>query len=322
MCPNILEVKNLETFFFTRWGIVKAVNKISFNVKKGEVLGLVGESGSGKSVTAASIMRLVPEPAGWIKGGTIIFNGENLLDKNKREIRKIRGKKISMILQDPMTSLNPVFTIGNQVGESLKTHQQLKGKNMMDRAAELLKSVGIPSPRKRLDNYPHELSGGMKQRVVGAIALSCKPELLIADEPTTSLDTTIQAQYLRLLRHLQTTHGLSMIFITHDFGVVAKICDRVAVMYAGKIVELTDVRELFKKPMHPYTDALIKSVPKVEEKVKYLPSIDGQPPDMTMLDSGCSFFPRCREAMDRCRVEFPPSIMVTENHMVKCWKYK
>ena len=260
-----LEVENLKTYFFTRRGVVKAVDGVSFSVNQAQTFGLVGESGCGKSVSCLSILRLVPEPAGRIVGGRILLGGENLLEKTEEKMRKIRGSRISMILQDPMTSLNPVFTIGDQLFEALQLHRHLKGQSLLDRGKELLKKVGIASPEFRLRNYPHELSGGMKQRVVGAIALSCEPHLLICDEPTTSLDVTIQAQYLSLLKELQQQAGLTMIFVTHDFGIVARMCDRVGVMYAGRMVEVADCRELFNNPTHPYTKALMSSVPKLDE---------------------------------------------------------
>jgi oligopeptide/dipeptide ABC transporter ATP-binding protein len=317
-----LEVKDLRTYFFTRWGTVKAVDGVSFSLKKGETLGLVGESGCGKSITCLSILRLIPEPTGRIIGGQILLQSEDLLTKSKDEMRHIRGGRISMILQDPMTSLNPVFSIGNQLTEAIKLHTGLKGKKLWDKAVEMLEKVHIPSPGSRMRNYPHELSGGMRQRVVGAIALSCEPSLLIADEATTSLDTTIQAQYLRLLRELQEQVRLTMIFVTHDFSIVARMCHQVAVMYAGKILEVGDVRELFNRPLHPYTELLMKSVPKVEERVERLVSIEGQPPALHHLPQGCVFAPRCPFAEDRCgREGHPSTVEVTEGHLVSCWKY-
>lgn len=317
-----LEVQDLRTYFFTRWGTVKAVDGVSFTLKEGETLGLVGESGCGKSVTCLSLLRLVPEPAARIAGGQILLGGEDLLKKSKEEMRKIRGSKISMILQDPMTSLNPVFNIGNQLTEAIKLHRGLRGKSLRQRAREMLEKVRISSPEARLRNYPHELSGGMKQRVVGAIALSCEPHLLIADEPTTSLDATIQAQYLKLLCELQKQVRLTMIFVTHDFGIVARMCSRVAVMYAGKIVEIADVRELFNHPLHPYTKLLMKSVPRVEEGIERLVSIEGQPPPLHHLPPGCVFALRCPCVEDGCRLkEYPPSVQVTDGHSVSCWKY-
>lgn len=318
---DFLEVNKLKTYFFTRRGIVKAVDGVSFKVKEGETFGLVGESGCGKTVTALSIMRLVPEPGGRIVGGEIFLQGEDLVPKSQNEMRKIRGSKISMILQDPMTSLNPVFTIGNQLTEAIKIHSDLKGQRIWDKAKEILQKVHIPSPEVCLRNWPHQLSGGMRQRVVGAISISCEPRLLIADEPTTSLDATIQVQYLRLLRELQETTGLTLIFITHDFGIIARMCQKAAVMYAGKIVEIAKVKELFDHPAHPYTQALMKSVPQVEKKVDRLASIEGQPPLLHHLPPGCIFAPRCSTEKARCRTDqYPPEIEISNGHFVSCWK--
>ncbi len=274
----VLEVNDLQTYFVSKWGTVKAVDGISFKLKKGETLGIVGESGSGKSVTVTSLMRLVPSPPGHIVGGEVLLEGQDLLKLSDKEMEKIRGDKLAMILQDPMTALNPVFDIEDQVGEALGIHEGLKGNTLKDTVIEMLKKVRIPAADTRMKDYPHQLSGGMRQRVVGAIGISCNPVVLIADEPTTSLDATIQAQYLNLLNELQEETGVGIIFITHDFGVVAKMCDRVAVMYAGKIVEQADVREIFNNPQHPYTQALIASVPKMEENVDRLYAIPGNPP--------------------------------------------
>lgn len=316
----LLEVRDLRTHFFTRWGVVKAVDGVSFALSKGETLGIVGESGCGKSVTALSILRLVPRPAGRIIGGAILLEGEDLLKKSEREMREIRGSRISMILQDPMSSLNPVFSVGEQVAEALRIHQGLEGNRLWEHAKEMLHRVKIPSPELRLQAYPHQLSGGMRQRVVGAIMLSCQPAILIADEPTTSLDVTIQAQYLRLLKGLQEEMGLALIFITHDFGIVAKMCDRVAVMYAGRIVETAGVRELFNSPRHPYTVALLNSVPRLEGQVEQLASIEGQPPPLDALPPGCPFAPRCAHAREVCRRDYPPEASVTTDHRASCWK--
>jgi oligopeptide/dipeptide ABC transporter ATP-binding protein len=319
---DFLEVNKLQTYFFTRRGIVKAVDGVSFKVKEGETFGLVGESGCGKTMTALSLMRLVPEPGGRIVGGKILLQGEDLVKKNEKEMRKIRGSKISMILQDPMMSLNPVFTIGNQLTEAIKIHIGLKGKSLWDRAKKMLQMVHIPSPEVCLKNWPHQLSGGMRQRVVGAISISCEPRLLIADEPTTSLDATIQVQYLRLLRELQEKTSLTLIFITHDFGIIARMCQRAAVMYAGKIVEIANVKELFDHPAHPYAQALMKSVPKVEERVERLTSIEGQPPPLHHLPPGCIFASRCGSEKHKCQPdEYPPSIEIENGHFVSCWKY-
>ena len=319
---DFLEVEELKTYFFTRWGTVKAVDGVSFSLKEGESLGLVGESGCGKSMTCLSILRLVPQPAGRIVGGKIFLQGENLLEKDEEEMRRIRGAKISMILQDPMTSLNPVFTIGDQVMEGIKIHRGLKGRRLWERAVEILKMVRIPSPEARLRNWPHELSGGMRQRVAGGIALSCDPRLLIADEPTTSLDATIQVQFLGLLRQLQMETGLALIFVTHDFGVVARVCDRVGVMYAGKMVEMAGVRDLFNHASHPYTQALMKAVPKMEDRAERLASIDGEPPKLHSIPPGCAFAARCSDSKDRCDPDrFPPRVEIGEGHWVSCWRY-
>lgn len=316
---EVLQVKNLKTYFFTRGGVVKAVDDVSFSLREGETLGLVGESGCGKTITALSILRLVPPPAGRIVGGNIVFHGEDLLKKSEREMSKIRGGQISMILQDPMSSLNPVFTIGEQVAEPLRVHQKIRGNAVWEKVKEMLRLVRIPSPEVRMKEYPHQMSGGMRQRIVSAIALSCQPRLLIADEPTTSLDMTIQAQFLRLLKEVQQQLGVSMIMITHDFGIVARVCDRVAVMYSGKIVESASTRELFNNPMHPYTIALMNSLPRLEVKVPKLYSIEGQPPDLRNMPAGCAFAPRCPEAKDICQKSFPETATVNEGHEVRCW---
>jgi len=316
----VLKVENLRTYFRTRWGEVKAVDGVSFELRKGETLGIVGESGSGKSVTMLSMMRLIPIPPGRIVEGTITLDGEDLLQLSESEMSKVRGSKIALIIQDPMTSLNPVFSIGNQVTEAIRIHQDIPKRSVMEKALEVLRKVNIPAAESRIRDYPHQLSGGMRQRVVGAIGISCQPLVLIADEPTTSLDVTIQAQYLKLLRDLQQESGMSLIFITHDFGIVAKMCDRVAVMYAGKIVEEGSVRDIFNKPSHPYTEALLASVPKMEEDVDRLYAIEGQPPLLHDLPVGCSFADRCPYVMDRCREEYPPEFPVDEGHYSACWR--
>ena len=288
----VLEVNDLRTYFVTRWGLVKAVDGVSFDLRRGETLGIVGESGSGKSVTALSIMRLVPSPPGHIVGGSVHLSGEDILQLDEKEMEKVRGDRVAMVLQDPMTALNPVFDIDDQVGEALKIHRNMKGNALREQVIDMLRKVRIPAPEVRLRDYPHQLSGGMRQRVVGAIGISCDPEVLIADEPTTSLDVTIQAQYLRLLKDLQAETGVGIMFITHDFGIVAKMCDRVAVMYAGRIVEHADVRTIFNNPKHEYTKALINSVPKLEEKTGRLAQIDGQPPLLYNLPTGDAFAER------------------------------
>jgi len=318
MAKRLLEVQNLKTYFRDQNATVKAVDGVSFYVDEKETLGIVGESGSGKSLTSLSILRLVPKP-GRIVEGKILLEGRDLLKLSEKQMRRVRGEKISMVLQDPMTSLNPAFTVGNQIGETISTHLKVKGKALTARIIEMLKQVKIPSPETRIHAYPHQMSGGMKQRVVGAIAISCQPRLLIADEPTTSLDVTIQAQYLELLKELQRKMGMSLIFITHDFGIVADICDRVAVMYAGQIVESAPVRTIFYEPAHPYTAALLQAVPKLETKVDRLTSISGQPPNPASLPAGCRFAPRCPYADEKCRQEEPPIFAIEDNHHVKCW---
>jgi oligopeptide/dipeptide ABC transporter ATP-binding protein len=312
-------VKDLRTHIVTRWGTVRAVDGVSFTVGEGETLGLVGESGSGKSMTCLSILRLVPRPAARIEGGTVLLDGDDLLAKTEREMVAVRGKKVSMILQDPMSSLNPVFSIGMQVREPLALHHRLRGSALVERAVQLLASVGIASPAARLRAFPHQLSGGMRQRVVGAMAISAPPRLLIADEPTTSLDLTIQAQYLRLLKEIQARHRLAMIFVTHNLGIVARMCDRVAVMYAGRVVEAGPVRTIFASPAHPYTKALLDSVPRLAAARARLTAIEGQPPDLASAEPGCAFAPRCAKVMDRCRVEAPPEIAVAPGHTTRCW---
>jgi oligopeptide/dipeptide ABC transporter ATP-binding protein len=305
MHEKILEVKNLTTQFKTEKGLVTAVDNVSFDVYKGRTLGIVGESGSGKSVTALSVMRLIPNPPGIIASGEVLFKGKNILEYSDNEIRKIRGNHISMIFQEPMTSLNPVFTVGNQIEEVLRLHQKLSAKDATAKAIELLKLVGIPSPEKRIAEYPHQLSGGMRQRVMIAMALACEPSILIADEPTTALDVTIQAQILDLMNKLQDELGMGIILITHDLGVVAETCHDVAVMYCGKIIERADVKTLFQSPKHPYTRGLIDSIPSFDsttDEVKHrLNTIEGIVPSLYALPKGCYFQNRCFNAEDDCR---------------------
>ena len=319
---NVLEVKDLKTYFFTSRGVVKAVDGVNFTIKERETLGLVGESGCGKTITCLSILRLVPAPAGRTVGGEIIFEGQDLLSKSEGEMRNIRGSKISMILQDPMVSLNPLYTTGDQVAEPVKIHQKLTPQLAWEKAKEMLSRVKIPSPEVRMKDYPHQMSGGMRQRVVGAMVLSCQPRLLIADEPTTSLDVTIQAQFLKLLKELQQQQNFAMIMVTHDLGIVAKVCDRVAVMYAGKIIENGDVREIFYHPAHPYTKALLGSLPKMDVKEEKLYTIEGQPPELHDLPPGCRFSPRCPSVMEICRKEYPPQFTIKDSHLVRCWLLK
>ena len=319
MSAAVIDVRNLKTHIVTRWGTIKAVDDVSFTVAPGETLGLVGESGSGKSMTCLSILRLVPRPAARIVGGAVILDGEDLLEKSEREMQRIRGRRVAMILQDPMSSLNPVFSVGMQVREPLAGYHGLSGRALRSRAVDLLASVGISSPESRLAAFPHQLSGGMRQRVVGAMAIAAPPRLLIADEPTTSLDLTIQAQYLRLLEELQERYRLAMIFVTHNLGIVAKMCDHVAVMYAGRIVEAGPVEEIFRAPLHPYTRALLESVPRLGESAEWLTAIEGQPPDLAALPRGCAFAPRCPRVMDRCRAEEPPELAIAPGHSTRCW---
>jgi oligopeptide/dipeptide ABC transporter ATP-binding protein len=309
----------LRTHIVTRWGTIKAVDGVSFALGEAETLGLVGESGSGKSMTCLSIVRLVPRPAARIVGGEVRLDGADLLAKSEAEMQRIRGRKVAMILQDPMSSLNPVFSIGMQVREPLTMYHGLRGAAVVTRAARLLASVRIPSPETRLRAFPHQLSGGMRQRVVGAMAIAGPPRLLIADEPTTSLDLTIQAQYLGLLKDLQSQHRFAMIFVTHNLGIVARTCDRVAVMYAGRIVEAGPVRRLFRTPAHPYTRALLESIPRFGARRETLTAIAGQPPDLAALPPGCAFAARCPAVMDRCRVEAPPETVIDAGHTTRCW---
>jgi oligopeptide/dipeptide ABC transporter ATP-binding protein len=316
--PAVIDVRNLRTHIVTRWGTIKAVDGVSFALDEGETLGLVGESGSGKSMTCLSVVRLVPRPAARIVGGEVRLDGDDVLAKTDAEMQQIRGRKIAMILQDPMSSLNPVFSIGMQMREPLAMYHGLRGGAVATRAAELLAAVRIPSPAARLRAFPHQLSGGMRQRVVGAMAIAGPPRLLMADEPTTSLDLTIQAQYLGLLKELQQRHRFAMIFVTHNLGIVARTCDRVAVMYAGRIVEIGPVRRIFTQPAHPYTRALLESIPRFGVRRERLTAIAGQPPDLASLGAGCAFAARCPAAFDRC-AEAPPEVTITAGHTTRCW---
>ena len=314
----ILEVKDLQTYFFNRQGVTKAVDGISFSLRQGETLGIVGESGCGKTMTALSLLGLIPKPAARIVSGQIILDGQDLVQLSSQEMRQIRGRKISMILQDPQTSLNPVFSIGNQVIEALSISHRENRSSMVKRAVEALRNVRVAAPESRLNDYPHQMSGGMKQRVLGAIAIASVPKVIIADEPTTALDVTIQLQYLRLLKDIQAETGMAIIFITHDFGIVARMCDRVAVMYAGRIVESADVRSLFNNPTHPYTQALIASVPQMD-RTDRLFAIDGQPPALFDLPEGCHFADRCIHAQTRCHQEYPGNFQAGDDHSAACW---
>lgn len=319
MSEKLLEIKDERLSFFTPAGEVKALNGVSFSMEEGEVLGIVGESGSGKSVTAYSVMGLTAHP-GKLIGGTINFNGHQIEKMSEKEMRKIRGNEVSIIFQDPMTSLNPVYTIGNQITEVICLHTGKSKKEAHDRAKELLELVGINEPAKRLKQYPHELSGGMRQRVMIAIALACEPKLLIADEPTTALDVTIQAQILELMQELRKKLGMSIIMITHDLGVVASMCERIAVMYAGHIVEYGTADEIFYEPKHEYTKGLIKSIPKlnVQETERLIP-IEGQPVDLLNPPAGCPFAPRCANCMKICLREMPPKTELSDTHYSQCW---
>ncbi|WP_067841970.1 ABC transporter ATP-binding protein [Amphibacillus sediminis] len=318
----ILEIRNLQTSFFTDKFEVKAVDGVNFAVPKGKTLGIVGESGSGKSITSLSILRLIQNP-GKVKGGEVIFKGENLLDKTEAQMRQIRGNEISMIFQEPMTSLNPVYTVGQQISESFQIHQKMSKKEAMLRSVEMLKLVGIPSPERRVKQYPHELSGGMRQRVMIAMALACDPELLIADEPTTALDVTIQAQILELMKDLQNRLGMSIIMITHDLGVVAETCDYVAVMYMGKVVEYAAVKDLFKHPKHPYTVGLLNSLPRhdIDLEDEELQVIKGSVPSPADMPKGCRFAPRCPFASEICRERLPDLEESEDGNQIRCWIY-
>lgn len=320
MEANLLEVENLQTSFYTEDGEVKAVDGVSFTLPKGKTLGIVGESGSGKSITALSILQLLASN-GKIKGGEIRFKGDNLIGYSDQKMRDIRGNAISMIFQEPMTSLNPVFTVGQQISESLIKHQKMSKKQALERSVDLLKLVGIPSPEARVKNYPYELSGGMRQRVMIAMALACDPEMLIADEPTTALDVTIQAQILELIKELQHRLGMSVIFITHDLGVVAETCDYVAVMYAGQVVEYADVYTLFKEPQHPYTIGLLNSLPRHDMEQEKLEPIRGNVPNVTNMPVGCRFAPRCPAATALCQEKLPDLMKDEHGNDVRCWIY-
>jgi peptide/nickel transport system ATP-binding protein len=320
----VLDVKGLRTVFFTNSGLFKAVDDVSFSVRRGETLAIVGESGCGKSVTALSVMRLVPDPPGRIVGGSIMLEGTDLLGLDESEMRAIRGNRISMIFQEPMTSLNPVMRIGDQITEAVRLHRQMSRKEATAKAVEMLRLVKIPEPERRAQEYPHQLSGGMRQRAMIAMALACRPALLIADEPTTALDVTIQAQILALILELQKELGMGLVLITHDLGVVAQTAQRVVVMYAGRKVEEADVETLFASPRHPYTRGLMASIPSLPSLSTNadapLVEIPGMVPSLTNLPKGCAFAPRCGLAMARCREEYPPLQAWDENHLAACWR--
>ncbi len=320
---KLLEVKDLATYFYTLEGVVKAVDGITYDLEEGETLGLVGESGCGKSVSALSLMRLIPWPPGKITSGEVIFQGENLLELDDKEMRSIRGHQIAMVFQEPMTSLNPVLTIGRQLTETLELHMRMDKETARHRAVELIQLVGIPDADQRLAQYPHQFSGGMRQRIMIAMALSCNPKLLIADEPTTALDVTIQAQILELMKRLCTEFGTALLVITHNLGVVARYADRVNVMYAGKIIERGTARDIYGSPRHPYTLGLLKSVPRLDEPRRTkLDPIEGQPPDLIGLPPGCSFRERCRFAVEKCATDIPPLMDIADGHTAACWEWQ
>jgi oligopeptide/dipeptide ABC transporter ATP-binding protein len=317
---SLLEIRDLRTYLYTSHGVVKAVDGVSYDVKAGETSALVGESGCGKTMTALSIMRLVPQPQGAIVGGEIRFQGRDLLKLDQEEMRRVRGADIAMIFQEPMTSLNPVLRIGRQITETLEAHRTITREEAKARALELLHLVGISDSERRLSDYPHQLSGGMRQRVMIAIALSCNPKLILADEPTTALDVTIQAQILELMRYLAQKFGVALIVITHNLGVVARYADRVHVMYGGKVIESGSAAEIYRNPRHPYTIGLLRSVPRLDQPRRAkLDPIQGQPPDLWNLPSGCSFLPRCKFAVEKCAEAVPPLGEIRDNHRSACW---
>ena len=320
---DLLQIRGLKTWYYTEEGVVHAVDGVDFEVRPGETFAIVGESGCGKSVTSLSILRLVPDPPGKIVAGEILYRGEDLLKKSEKEMRAIRGNEISMIFQEPMTSLNPVFTVGQQIGETLRYHRHTKKAEARAKGIEMLRLVGIPNPEKVIDDYPHSLSGGMRQRVMIAMALACSPKVLIADEPTTALDVTIQAQIMQLLRKLREQTGTSVILITHDLGVVAQIAQRVMVMYCGEAVECCDVRSIYREPLHPYTKGLLASVPKLtDEGGERLPSIPGVVPSLLDMPKGCRFAPRCAACGPRCLCEKPELCEAGDGHKVRCFLYQ
>lgn len=322
MSEQILRVENLETTFYTDEGVIPAVEGLSFSLEEGETLAIVGESGCGKTVTSLSILRLIPWPPGKISGGQIFYKDTDLLTLSEKEMRGIRGNDISMIFQEPMTSLNPVFTVGRQIMESLEYHQHMTKQQAKERAIEMLQLVGIPTPEKCVNDYPHQLSGGMRQRVMIAMALACRPKILIADEPTTALDVTIQAQILRLMIELKEKTNTAIILITHDLGIVAQIAQRVMVMYAGQAVEYADVKSVFKAPLHPYTRGLLNSLPKINQEQDKLYNIKGAVPSPKDYPQGCRFSPRCERCLDKCHGEKPPLFSLADGRRVRCWLYE
>jgi oligopeptide transport system ATP-binding protein len=321
--PPLLQVKDLKTYFFTDDGVVKAVDGISYDLEEGETLGLVGESGCGKSVSALSVLRLIPTPPGKIVGGEVIYEGEDLLQVGEQEIRHVRGNRIAMVFQEPMTSLNPVLTISRQLTEALELHQKMDQASAQRRAVQLLEMVGIPEADTRIDDYPHQFSGGMRQRVMISMALSCNPKVLLADEPTTALDVTIQAQVLEILARLSREMGTAVVIITHNLGVVARYADRVNVMYAGRIVESASARKVYGEPRHPYTVGLLRSVPRLDQaRRSKLEVIEGVPPDLINMPQGCSFYPRCTFRTDRCAEDMPTLTAVDDTHHSACWEWQ
>ena len=318
----ILEIRDLCVEFQTVEGTVQAVNHLSYKLRKGEKLGIVGESGSGKSVSSLGMLRLIPNPPGRITGGEILYKGQDLVKAPKKEMQRIRGNEISMIFQEPMTSLNPIIKCGKQIAESLRLHRGMNKKEAMEEAVRLMQSVGIANPAQRAHEYPHQMSGGMRQRVMIAMALACGPQILIADEPTTALDVTIQAQILDLIRDLNERMGTSVIFITHDLGVVSELCDTVLVMYTGRIVEQAPVLELFETPKHPYTVGLLEAIPRITKQRAPLQTIEGTVPNPTERIEGCSFSPRCPYATEQCRQKEPPEVQLSEHRRVRCWRYQ
>ncbi|MFQ5892167.1 MAG: ABC transporter ATP-binding protein [Candidatus Methanofastidiosia archaeon] len=315
---NLIEIRGLKTYFYTEDGVVKAIDGIDLDIKEGETLGLVGESGSGKSVTALSILRLVPNPPGLIVDGEIYFRGKNLLEMTEKEMREIRGNKISMIFQDPMTSLNPVFTVGDQIAEAIILHQNLSKRDALKKAVEMMELMGIPQAESRSKDYPHQFSGGMRQRVMTALALSCNPNLLIADEPTTALDVTIQAQVLELMNEIKKEFNTAILYITHDLGLIAETCDDVAVMYAGRITEYGDVESIFLNQKNPYTKALLESIPRLDQERARLRVIRGNVPNLIFPPSGCRFHPRCDYATEICKEEIPVLRSMGDSHLSAC----
>ncbi|MBC8235019.1 ABC transporter ATP-binding protein [bacterium] len=322
MSNQLIQVQNLKTYFYTEDGAVPAVDGVSFTISEGETLGIVGESGCGKSVTALSILRLIPQPPGKIVEGNVFLRDIDLLTLSEPQMRKVRGNEISMIFQEPMTSLNPVFKVGNQISEAIRLHQGLDKNAAWQKSIEALASVGIPSPQNRVNDYPHQMSGGMRQRVMIAMAISCNPSLLIADEPSTALDVTIQAQILDLMRQLQNDRKMAILLITHDLGVIAEMAHNVAVMYAGLIIESANVTQIFEHPLHPYTQGLLNSIPKLVDGGERLTAIEGVVPDPAHLPQGCRFEPRCKYAIERCKQEIPAPEYLEPEHMVRCFEAK